>query len=233
MEWLPPLFRRGHPHGGIAVDSKRAIAGLPLWLAFAQSPGRAIAWTLAAELFVIVGALALHGTAELGWRAVTRTTVQVAFPLFLVAFLAAPIARLWPGPGSRALLVRRRALGLAFAAALLVHGLAILHLAARVPGTLSLELEGVVGGLGFLFVAAMAATSNDAAQRALGVRAWRGLHGIGQALLFVIFSASYAGRFAENPRYAPGVLLLGVALALRIAASLQARSLRSRTLPIE
>ncbi|MEZ4280023.1 MAG: hypothetical protein R3F21_10470 [Myxococcota bacterium] len=215
------------------MDSPRAVAGHPFWLAFANRPRRAIGWILAVDLVVIVGTLALNGTAELGWRAVTRTTAQVAFPLFLAAFLASPIARLWPGPRSRALLARRRALGLAFAAALLVHGFAILHLAVRVPGTLALDLEGIVGGLGFVFVAVMAATSNDAAQKALGGRAWRALHSAGQILLFVIFAATYAGRFAENARYAPGLLLLALALALRIAASFQARSLRSRTLPIE
>lgn len=215
------------------LASMRTGRDHPHCLAWAKRPAHAIVWALAVSLLVVAATLALHGTALLGWRAVTRTTAQVAFPLFLLVFLASSIARIAPGPGSRALLARRRALGLAFATAQLVHGAAILHLAVRVPGTLTPDFAVVVGGLGFGFVVAMAATSNDAAQRALGGRAWRALHGAGQALLFVIFSATYAGRFAENSCYAPAVLLLGLALSIRIAARLQSRSLRSRTLPIE
>ncbi len=215
------------------MDSTRAARDHPLWLAWANRPAHAIAWTLAVSLLVVAATLVLQGTALLGSRAITRATAQIAFPLFLLAFLASSIARIAPGPLSRALLARRRALGLAFATAQLVHGAAILNLARRDPATLTPDFEVVVGGLGFAFVVAMAATSNDAARRALGGRAWRALHGTGQALLFVIFSATYAGRFGENPRYAPGVLLLGLALAIRIAARLQSRSLRSRTLPIE
>jgi DMSO/TMAO reductase YedYZ heme-binding membrane subunit len=215
------------------MEPTREVRAHPFWLAWANRPSRAMAWTLVVSLAVAVGTLALHGTAALGWRAATRTTAQVAYPLFLLAFVASPLARLWPGPRTRAVLARRRALGLAFATAHLVHGMAILVLASRVPGTLEADVAFWGGALGFAFVVAMAATSNDAAQRALGGGRWRALHGSGQWILFVIFAVTYAGRFAENPRYAPGVALLGLALALRLAAALQSRSLRSRTLPIE
>lgn len=215
------------------MKAAREVRAHPFWLAWANRPGRAIAWALVVSLAVAAGTLALHGTAALGWRAATRTTAQVAFPLFLLAFVASSLARLRPGPRTRALLARRRAVGLAFATAQLVHGLAILIFATQESGILRLDVEFVGGGLGFAFLIAMTATSNDAAQRALGGRIWRALHRSGQWVLFVIFAVTYAGRFAGNPRYAPGVLLLGLALALRLAAALQSRSLRSRTLPIE
>ena len=106
-----------------------AVRAYPLWLAWANRPRRAIAAASIVSLAVVGASLALDGTAELGWRAATRHTAQVSFPLFLIAFLASSIARLWPGPLTRALLARRRALGLAFATAHLVHGASILMLA--------------------------------------------------------------------------------------------------------
>ena len=215
------------------MQETRAIRSYPLWLAWANHPRRAIAWSLAVSLVVVAGTLALQGTASLGWRAVTRHTAQIAFPLFLVAFLASSIARLWPGPLSRALLARRRALGLAFATAQLVHGAAILIFACYEPSTFAVDTSFLGGALGFVFVVAMVATSNDAAQRRLGPSAWRALHRSGQITLFVIYAVTYAGRVAENARYWPGLLLLAAALAIRLIAALAARSLRNRTLPIE
>lgn len=211
----------------------REVRTHPFWIAWTNRSRHAIGWTLALSLLVVGGTLALHGTAAIGWRAVTRATAQVAFPLFLAAFLASSIARLWPGTFSRGLVARRRALGLAFATAQIVHGLAILVFATRESGVLRLDVEFVGGALGFGFVLAMAATSNDAAQRALGASAWRALHRSGQLTLFVIYAVTYAGRFAGNPNYAPGVLLLALALGIRLAAAFQSRSFRSRTLPIE
>lgn len=196
-----------------------AIRAYPFWLAWANRPRRAIGWALAVSLCVVGVTLALEGTASLGWRAVTRHTAQVAFPLFLVAFLASSIARLWPGPLTRALLARRRAVGLAFATAQLVHGLAIVIFASFEPSTFEIDGAFVGGALGFVFVVAMAATSNDAAVRRLGPKAWRALHASGQITLFVIYVVTYAGRVAENPRYAPGILILIAALGIRMAAA--------------
>lgn len=201
------------------MQETQAIRAYPFWLAWANRPRRAIGWALTVSLCVVGATLALEGTASLGWRAVTRHTAQVAFPLFLLAFLASSIARLWPGPLTRALLARRRAVGLAFATAQLVHGLAIAIFASFEPSTFEIDGAFVGGALGFVFVVAMAATSNDAAARRLGPKAWRALHTSGQITLFVIYVVTYAGRVAENPRYAPGILILIAALGIRMAAA--------------
>lgn len=203
----------------MSVGESRAVRAQPPWLAWANRPARAIRWALAVSLLAVGASLALHGTGPLGWHAATRHTAQIAFPLFVLAFLASSVARLWPGPLSRALLARRRAIGLAFATAQLVHGAAILLLARHEPDTLGPDPSFVGGALGFVFVVAMAATSNDAAQRRLGPRAWRTLHRSGQITLFVIYAVTYAGRVAENANYWPGVLILAAALAIRLAAA--------------
>ncbi|MFO0688792.1 MAG: ferric reductase-like transmembrane domain-containing protein [Myxococcota bacterium] len=215
------------------MEDAPPVRTYPLWLAWANRPQRAIACALALSLGVLLASLALNGTAALGWRTATRHTAQVAFLLFLAAFLASSIARLWPGPLTRALLARRRALGLAFATAQAVHGAAILLYARHARDVLEPDLSFVGGALGFVFTGAMAATSNDAAVRRLGLRGWRALHRTGQIVLFVILAVTYAGRVARDPAWWPGLALIGAALAIRLAAALQSRSLRSRTLPIE
>ncbi|MEZ4332773.1 MAG: hypothetical protein R3F35_13510 [Myxococcota bacterium] len=205
----------------------------PCWLAWANRPARAVAWTLAVSLVVLAATLALNGTGALGWRLATRRTAQVAYPLFLIAFTASALARLLPSATTRAIAARRRALGLAFATAQFVHGAAILAFV-RVEGR-GLDPDGSFwgGALGFALVAAMAATSNDGSVRRLGLRGWRALHRAGMAWLFVIYAVTYAGRVAADPTWWPGLVLLVAALAIRLAATLQSRSLRSSTLPIE
>ena len=98
---------------------------------------------------------------------------------------------------------------------------------------LALNSSALGGGLGFAWVAAMAATSNDAAIERLGRVRWRRLHLAGQILLFGIFAITYAGRVANDRAFWPGLALLLGALGIRLAAALQSARLRSRILPTE
>lgn len=222
------------------MTDPRPVRAHPFWLAWANRPQRAIAVALAVSIGCVLATLALEGMGELGWRIATRRTAQIAFVLFLPTFVASSLARLFPGPRTRALVARRRAFGLAFASALLVHGVAILSLARAARAATEVLEPGLAlygGGLGFVLTGAMAATSSNAAQRRLGMSRWRALHGTGQTVLFVIFGFTYFGRIAGVPD-APLVHWLGFALVLlavglRVAAAIQSRSLRSRTLPIE
>src|SRR5207247_2125659 len=71
------------------------------------------------------------GESEL--RVTLRVTALVSATFFLAAFTASAWRRLRPTPTTRWLLRNRRYLGLSFAAPPLVHGLAILALARRLP----------------------------------------------------------------------------------------------------
>lgn len=206
----------------------------PFWLAWANRPARAIAWTLFVAAAVVAASLALAGTGAPGWRTAARLTARLELPLFLVAFLASSLVRLWPGPRTRALLARRRALGLSFATAHFVHG-ATIFLLARLDETVFAPRTSLfLGAFGFVLVGAMAATSNDAAQRWLGGRAWRGLHRTGQLYLFAIFAVTYAGRIGRGQSgYWAGIALLVATAGLRLAAAARSRPLRNRTVPIE
>jgi DMSO/TMAO reductase YedYZ heme-binding membrane subunit len=71
------------------------------------------------------------------------------------------------------------------------------------------------GGLGYVLLAAMVATSNDAAVARLGVRRWRRLHLFGLYYLWFIFAYTFLGSVLEGqPRAAPAAFVALFALAL-------------------
>ncbi len=162
------------------------------------------------------------GESEL--RVTLRVTALVSATFFLAAFTASAWQRLRPTPTTRWLLRNRRYLGLSFAASHLVHGLAILALARRLPGGWGAlpptTLAG--GGAGYAFIAAMAATSNDRAVAALGPW-WHRLHTTGVYVLWFIFTFTYAGSAAVSPFHALLTAAFLAALGLRLAARSSAR----------
>lgn len=151
-------------------------------------------------------------------RAVIRLTAFTSVVPFLLAFTASALTRLRPSPASRWLVANRRYLGLSFAASHVGHGIAIAALARSAPSFLPNVQTATLfgGGLGYVFVALMAATSNDAAQRALG-RAWGLLHTTGLYYLWFIFIFTYMGPATRSLFHAAMVLMLGMGLALRLA----------------
>lgn len=178
---------------------------------------------LMALLIGVAGFAADGGWGIDGANAAARLTARWSFVWFLTAWTASSLAALRPGGWRRDLLRRRRAIGLSFAAAHFVHAgfflLAILVFRVEPP------LPTLIGGgTGYLFVALMAATSNDAALRRLGPRLWRMLHATGGWIVLFIFALTYAGRIAEHPGLGiPATALIAAALALRIAAWLKTR----------
>ena len=129
-------------------------------------------------------------------------------------------------PVSTWLVRERRYLGLAFAYSHLIHLLALVALGQVsqefVDGLNAVTLVG--GGGAYVFLLLMAATSNDAAVKALGMRRWSWLHTIGGYYLWIIFFQSYAPRaFKVSPAYALPTLLLVATMGLRFTAWRQAR----------
>jgi DMSO/TMAO reductase YedYZ heme-binding membrane subunit len=153
-------------------------------------------------------------------RTVVRHSAKIALLCFAAAFSASSLHSLFPSRTSRYLLGNRRMLGLSFA---LSHGL---HLAALVAlglwfpdpfvGTLD-AVTLVGGGIAYLFVLLMAATSWDGAVRALGPKRWRLLHTIGGWYIWTVFTQSYLPRALADVSYAPFAALLLAAAGLRIA----------------
>lgn len=160
-----------------------------------------------------------------GWQLAARWTARVGLPVFLVAYLASSLVRLWPGPLTKALLRGRRWWGLGFAASHTVHLYALVTYLQvsgeyRSPGSL------IPGGLAYVLLYAMALTSSDAAMRMLG-RNWKRLHTVGIHYIWFIFFISSVGRLVTPEKRVPGAIEVAVtlaALALRLAARRQKRT---------
>ena len=170
--------------------------------------------------FIIVAAsaatLGMHGAGEEGIRAVLRLTARTSFVLFNAAFVASALARRWPGRATRWLLANRRQVGVSFAVSHLVHLVAILALARL---TVVIDDPAIaIAILGYVAIAAMAATSFDRTAAWLGPRRWRRLHLTAGYFIWFVFLASYLPRtIVESAAYAPFVVVLLVVLALRLA----------------
>jgi sulfoxide reductase heme-binding subunit YedZ len=180
----------------------------------------AVALLLGAMTALVLG---LHGPHEAGWRALVRATARSSAVLFVLAYAASSVRRLWPSTGTRWLLRNRRYLGVSMFVSHTLHMGALLALArtsAFVPdvGTLA------AGGLAYLLLAAMAATSWDGAVARLGARRWSRLHRVGLHYVWFVFLFTFVGvaAAASSPgqRALAGVAVaaLAGALGLRLLA---------------
>ncbi len=82
------------------------------------------------------------------------------------------------------------------------------------------------GGLAYLLIAAMGATSSDRAVAWLGPGRWRALHAVGGWWIWTIFALDYFMLpIVSSLNYLPFAALVAAVLGLRVAA---ARQLRGR-----
>jgi DMSO/TMAO reductase YedYZ heme-binding membrane subunit len=175
-----------------------------------------VAWTALVVGGVAGGILAWQGVGEEGVLLVLRATARTSLLLFLGVFLASTARGRWPNRATEWLFDNRRYLGVSFATSHTVHFAAILALtqmSARRPDAVVLLL----GGLGYLFILAMVATSFDATAALLGARRWKRLHTAGIFYVWTVFVLTYLGNAAKDPKAAVSVFLLVGALAFRLA----------------
>src|SRR5512139_1710419 len=163
--------------------------------------------------------LAWYGVGELGWRMVIRRTAETSFVLFLGVFTASALARTWPSPLSRWMLRNRRYVGVSFAVSHTLHLIAILALARTLGDQFRFDrITLLFGGLAYVFIAAMTATSFDRTAAWLGPRAWKQLHRIGVHYLWFIFALQYVGLLTRSLWYAPFTAAVMAAMGLRVAS---------------
>jgi methionine sulfoxide reductase heme-binding subunit len=186
-----------------------------------------LALGLAVALLAVEAGLSVTPDWIEGWQFAARWTARVGFPIFILTYSASSLLRLWPNALTKALVRDRRWWGLGFAASHTVHLCALVTYLSLLeePPLLTTVLGG---GLAYALLYAMALTSNDAAQRAMG-RNWKRLHTAGIHWLWAVFVITYGGRVAagkEMPYAGICVAVAFAALGLRIAASLKTRRLR-------
>lgn len=154
-----------------------------------------------------------------GLRMLIRLTARTSLVLFLLAFTASSAARLWPNAWTRWQLRQRRYFGLGFALSHAIHGAAIVSFAQldSVGFHQASNLGNIIsGGIAYVFIALMAATSFDGARRWLGARAWGWLHTLGAHYIWISFMVTFGKRIPMSPYYALPVLVLLAAMGLRL-----------------
>ena len=154
-----------------------------------------------------------------GVRMVIRFTARTSLLLFCLAFSAAALARLWPNAWTQWLRRNRRYLGVTFAASHGLHAIAIGCFAIMDPPAYAAATSAasyIFGGIGYVFIIAMAATSFDRSARAIGPRAWRRLHLIGGYYLLFQFTVSFGKRIPDMPLYTLFLIPLVAVFALRM-----------------
>lgn len=183
-------------------------------------------WPLVGVMAVAVGvvALAAAGAGNFeseGARAAIRWTARTSLLFFCLAYAAAALVRFWPNGFTQWVRRNRRQLGLSFAVSHGIHALAILSLSVLAPDEFRNEVRLSMllpGGIGYLFIAAMAATSFDRTAAAIGPRAWRWLHGFGAFYIWVGFMNGFGSRAPARPSYWIFVAILVAVMGLRLAA---------------
>lgn len=179
-------------------------------------------WGLIGLLSLLVAACALlafavQADAVAGIRMAIRSTARTSLLLFCAAFGAAALFSRWQNTVTRWLRTNRRELGLSFAASHAMHAAALATLHQVSPGTFATLVNPamwVLGGLGYVFIAAMALTSSDAAQRALGAK-WRWLHLVGGYYIAIGLFNGVIKHATEGPIYVLMGALVASVLLLR------------------
>jgi sulfoxide reductase heme-binding subunit YedZ len=184
--------------------------------------GWSIVGAVAVALTLVVTIEAMTAAAPAaGIRGIIRATARSSFALFSLAFTASAAYRFWPNAWTRWQQRNRRYIGVSFALSHFVHLFAIMALARIAPAELAAETTAVTwifGGLAYVFIGLMAATSLDSTARLIGPRVWSVLHTVGGYYLWFIFANSYLSRAMVMPAYIPAAAVVIFILGLRLAA---------------
>jgi hypothetical protein len=177
-------------------------------------------WNIVAYSALIIGMLLAlilitQGINEQSMRIAIRATARTSCILFLLAFIASALRRIWSTKLSQWMRLNRRYLGLSFAVSHGFHALAIIGLAIVTPHDAVYNNHG--GNLGYLFIIAMTATSFSSTASWVGERSWQILHTVGMYYLWLAFIYTFAQKLTESTLvYLPFVILLIAAMILRL-----------------
>ena len=139
------------------------------------------------------------GLTEDTLRQMIRVTAASSMTLFCLTFSASSLHHFLSDGRWQPVMQARRRLGLSFALSHAVHLLAIIALVEVVFDGDYSQLGDIVGGsVIYLFIIAMAATSNNASVKLLGAKNWKMLHKTGSYLIWVGLFSSYLGNALET-----------------------------------
>lgn len=152
----------------------------------------------ATSLFLLLAMILVfhgEGLTEESIRQMLRITAASSLVLFSMTFSASSMHYLLNNGSWRPVMQARRRLGLSFALSHTAHLLAIIALVEVVFDGDYSKLGNIVGGaVIYLFIFAMAATSNNASVKLLGAKNWKRLHKTGSYLIWTGLFSSYFGK---------------------------------------
>lgn len=155
--------------------------------------------TLLFLLLTIIIVLSGDGLAEDKIRQMIRVTAASSLSLFSLSFSASSLHHFFGAGYWLPVMQARRRLGLSFALSHTAHLLAIIALVEIALGGDYSQLGDIVGGsVIYLFIFAMAATSNNGSVNLLGATNWKKLHKVGSYLIWIGLFSSYLGNALET-----------------------------------
>lgn len=159
--------------------------------------------------------LIFQGINEPAMRIAIRATARTSCILFVAAFVASALRRIWSNKLTTWLLKNRRYFGLSFAVSHGFHAIAIIALAIITSGA---SYESDPGGmLGYFFLITMTITSFRPTAAWLSQPNWQILHTVGMYYLWLAFIYSFGNRLDKSMYiYSPFVILLILAILLRL-----------------
>ncbi len=177
-----------------------------------------VGWATLAVLAIVGLIFALVGTDEAGIRMGIRATARTSVVFFTLAFAASALRRRWPNAATGWLMQNRRQLGVSFASSHFIHFLLICALVGWTWDgfvTMTPAITRFAGGLAYVFLALMTATSFDRTAAWLGPRRWQQLHTTGAYYNWFIFAQSFFRLAFQSAIYSPFAALLAGSMALR------------------
>jgi methionine sulfoxide reductase heme-binding subunit len=166
----------------------------------------------------------IYGVDEPGMRVAIRSTARTSCILFLIAFVAAALCRLWPNKFTQWLLKNRRYFGLSMAVSHTYHAIALCGLWFVTSGR-SPQFEPLAI-LGYVFLLAMTVTSFDRPAAWIGKRAWKILHNAGMHYFWLAFTLEFGTKiFKSAIVYLPFTVLLVAVMILRLVSPRMQRKL--------
>ncbi|RUT09089.1 hypothetical protein DSM106972_011420 [Dulcicalothrix desertica PCC 7102] len=180
---------------------------------------RLVSFTTLFVGLMIITIILLQGMNESAMRMMIRATGRTSLLLFLSAFIASSLRKLWFSPISNWLIKNRRYLGLSMAVSHTYHAFALLGLWYVTAGVA--PAIDPLGTIGYILLFAMTVTSFEKPAKYLGKRNWQILHTTGMHFLWLGLVAEYILRLTKSPFIAlPLLSLLVVVMILRIVAAL-------------
>ena len=187
-------------------------------------------WTvfLTAMVLTLAGSavyLNTSGVNDDNIRLSLRLTANLAFVVFLLAFIARPLRQLVTTPLTIAWLKNRRLIGIAFAGIHTAHLALIFYRAEEVPDFDFTITDNLLGAFTYLMIYLMFFTSFNATARAVGPKSWQMLHKVGLYWIFIVFAQTLLPESSDDLSDVNWWLLgaTAVALVVRLTAFLAKR----------